>query len=88
MLKYRIQKRKYSSNIIEASDDGKNWYPYLIPAIKKFKGDMLCKRLINLLNTNQLADKLEIALYGPTKSHQDWANRFNIRGQIKDQLNG
>ena len=45
---YRIQKRKWSSNIIEIKI-GKTWTVYLCPTIKKKDGDALCDKLIKLL---------------------------------------
>lgn len=85
-MEFRIQKRKFSSNVIESSKDGEKWTVYLIPSIKKIEGDPLCMLLLNLLNVTEAAEKLEEKLYGPVKSHQDWANRFNIRGDIRDLL--
>ena len=48
---YRIQVRKHSSNIIEASDNnGKTWFPYLAPLIGKKEGDKLVDNLLKFLN--------------------------------------
>lgn len=48
-MKYRIQHRKFSSNIIESSLDGKTWTPFLAPLIKKEDGDKLTEKLIDKL---------------------------------------
>ena len=85
-MKFRIQKRLYSSDVIEASDDGKNWSVYLIPGIKKDKGDPLCEKLLILLDPTLTAELIEEAVLGVVKSHHDWANRFNIRGEIRKIL--
>lgn len=44
--KYRIQRRKYSSNVLEAKRDG-SWTPCLAPLfMKKEEGDKLCEKLL------------------------------------------
>lgn len=52
-MKFRIQKRLYSSDVIEAStkkENGKDkWSVYLIPSIMKVGGDPLCERLLKFL---------------------------------------
>ena len=55
--KYRIQIRKYSSNVIEqlVSDaNGKEkWTVAICPTLKKSDGDILCETLLKSLNTPQ-----------------------------------
>ena len=53
-VKYRIQKRKYSSNVIEKGEiiNGKlKWSVHICPTRKKVEGDIVCERLVNYLNT-------------------------------------
>ena len=54
MGNYRLQIRKYSSNIIEKkiiSDGGKEtWIPYIAPLVNKKLGDIEAKRLLHFLN--------------------------------------
>lgn len=33
-----------------------------------------------------LADDLYLSLYGEPKSHQEWANAFNIKGKIIETI--
>ena len=52
-MQFRIQKRKWSSNIIEIGIEGDNdkiiWTPYLAPLVRKAEGDILCLKLMVLL---------------------------------------
>jgi len=48
MSEYRIQKRKWSSNIIEILI-AKTWSVYLCPTIKKKDGDALSEKLMKIL---------------------------------------
>ena len=46
---YRIQKREYSSNIIEkgVEEDNKiKWYPYIAPLCNKKEGDVVCEQIM------------------------------------------
>lgn len=50
-MKYRIQSRKMSTDIIEVSyDNGRTWKPYLAPLIDKIEGDRLINRVLEFLN--------------------------------------
>jgi hypothetical protein len=49
-MNYRIQERKYSSNIIEKKVGKDKWTPYLAPLVKKEEGDELVLKLIEVLN--------------------------------------
>jgi hypothetical protein len=42
-MKFRIQERKYSSNIIE-KQVGKSWTPYLAPLVTKKEGDIIVEQ--------------------------------------------
>ena len=49
---YRIQKREYSSNIIEkgVEEDNKiKWYPYIAPLCSKKEGDIICEKILKML---------------------------------------
>ena len=56
-MKFQLQKRKFSSNVIEAStkkENGKDkWSVYLIPALKKSEGDPLADKLLKFLHDEQ-----------------------------------
>jgi len=45
MTKYRIKKRKWSSNVIEKLV-GKTWSVFLAPTVKKQEGDEICEQLL------------------------------------------
>jgi hypothetical protein len=50
---YRIQKRKYSSNVLEKKyiiDGKENWVVFIAPLENKEKGDIECERLFNFYN--------------------------------------
>lgn len=47
-MDYRIQYRKYSSNIIEKKVDDK-WIPFIAPLVKKTEGDLICNTLLEEL---------------------------------------
>jgi len=53
-MKFRIQERKFASNVIEASNKKENgkdkWFVYLMPALMKKEGDILCEKLLTFLN--------------------------------------
>lgn len=49
-LNFRIQKRKFSSDIIEYTEDGKIWKPYIAPLSSKKQGDLVTHKLFNFLN--------------------------------------
>ena len=48
--KYRIQKRKYSSNVIEKLDDKSKWIVFLCPTVRKSEGDIFVDELLLHLN--------------------------------------
>ena len=56
-LMYRIQRRKWSSNILERGvryktskgEDKINWEPYIAPLVSKIEGDIICDKLIKQL---------------------------------------
>ncbi len=51
---YRIQKRKFSSNVLEKKyivDGKENWVVFIVPAENKEKGDIECERLFNFYNS-------------------------------------
>ena len=53
MKQYRIQKRKYSSNVIEKLiiENGKEkWKVHLCPTERKSVGDVVCEELLEFLN--------------------------------------
>lgn len=48
---YRIQKREFSSNIIEKKVQGKDkWIPFLAPLIRKVEGDKVVEKILKQLN--------------------------------------
>ena len=53
-LMYRIQKRKYSSNVIERikPNTKDTWEVYLCPTVKKVEGDKIVVELFNYLQRN------------------------------------
>ena len=55
-MNYRIQKREFSSNIIEkrtVTEKGKEkWIPFIAPLCRKDEGDELTKILIDFANSN------------------------------------
>ncbi len=51
---FRIQTRRFSSNIIEKRIEktGKiTWIPYVVPVVKKEEGDLICKNLLKVIFT-------------------------------------
>lgn len=55
-LKYRIQERNYSPNVIEKGEviNGKlKWSVHIIPTGKKVEGDIVCEELFNWLSNSQ-----------------------------------
>jgi len=54
---FRVQKRRYSSNIIEGGnynpENKIEWVPILAPLVKKDKGDKFCLDIFNLLMQEQ-----------------------------------
>lgn len=57
---YRIQQRKYSSNIIEKNIND-NWVPYIAPVCNKKHGDIICNNMINLLNNKVYCTLIDIS---------------------------
>ncbi len=57
IISYRIQKRKYSSNIIEIGVLDENnkikWTPYIAPLISKVEGDIVAERILELLTKTE-----------------------------------
>ena len=49
---YRIQKRTYSSNIIEKKVNN-SWQPWIAPLCKKEEGDIICEQIIDNLKQEQ-----------------------------------
>jgi len=57
---YRIQKRKFSSDVIEFSiNEGKTWSVLIIPTIKKNMGDALAEEILDLLIHDSIGIDLE-----------------------------
>ena len=51
---YRIQTRKFSSNILEKKyiiDGKEKWVVFITPLENKVKGDIECERLFNFYNS-------------------------------------
>ncbi len=60
---YRVQKRKYSSDVIEKQitiNNKSKWIVYLCPTVKKIDGDKIAAKLVNLLNSDR-----NIGMYTP-----------------------
>ncbi len=53
---YRIQKRKFASNILEKKcivDKKEKWIVFLAPLEEKKKGDLECIKLLNFYNNQK-----------------------------------
>ncbi len=49
---FRIQKRKFSSNIIERGEESEGktiWMPHIAPLCRKEEGDIVCDNLLKFL---------------------------------------
>ena len=58
-MKYRLQSRKMSPDIIEISyDNGKTYKPYLAPLSDKIEGDRLINRVLEFLNKENISTNL------------------------------
>ena len=55
MHEYRIQKRKYSSNVLERrlkTDNNKaSWEVFVCPTVNKKEGDVVCNELLGVFTT-------------------------------------
>ncbi|MDC7248565.1 MAG: hypothetical protein PQJ49_01440 [Sphaerochaetaceae bacterium] len=56
-MNYRLQERKFSSNIIEkriVTEEGKErWIPFVAPLVKKTDGDVVCNEILEFLNNKE-----------------------------------
>ncbi len=66
-MNYRIQQRKYSSNILERSIDGKHWKAFIAPLINKDEGDLIVEGLLKIYTTI------------PPKSKDEWFKLFRAQ---------
>lgn len=64
---YRIQERKFSSNIVEVKKPDGNFIPYIAPLCRKDEGDEISSKLVGFL----------IDLSSPNQAAINYSNQLN-----------